>query len=73
MCAVSMVTQHYYDKYPNPSTFPEWKFGDYFELVRKAKLYDELTGQKDCPEPVKQQWHDAVYNRMYDSTVNRNK
>lgn len=59
-----MVTQHYYEQFPRVMEFPVWKYGDYLELVRKARLYDELTGQPDCPEPVKQNWHDQLTLRM---------
>lgn len=63
-----MVTQHYFDQYPRYQEFPAWKYGDYMELVRKAKLYDELTGQKDCPEPKKQEWHESLISRMHGTT-----
>lgn len=48
MCVVSMVSDHYFQKYQYPTqwTWPTWT--EYMELKRKAELYDELTKQKDC-------------------------
>lgn len=60
MCAVSMITGHYQQQYPRYQDFPSFEWPNYAELVRKAKLYDELTGQKDCPDPLKQAWHDQL-------------
>ncbi len=64
MCAVSMVTQHYFEKYPSPFTFPPGEFYDLNELRRKAALYDELMGQKDCVEPDKDAWFKKVQERI---------
>lgn len=42
--------QHYEEKpfpeYWNPPNYKEYK-----ELLRKAKLYDEMTKQPDCEKP----------------------
>ncbi len=64
MCAVSMVTQHWYDKYPTPWQFPASEYWDYTELVRKAKMYDELMKQADCPDPTKQEWHRSIVDKF---------
>lgn len=60
MCVVSMITQHYWEKYPNPYQFPIYRYGEMQELLRKARLYDELTGQEDCIEPAKDAWLQKV-------------
>lgn len=64
MCAVSMVTQNYFDQYPNPYSFPLQQWPDYAELRRKAALYDQMTGQPDCPDPKKAAWHAEVEKIM---------
>lgn len=48
MCVVSMVSDHYFQKYPQPIqwTWPTWT--EYQELKRKAELYDKRTNQADC-------------------------
>jgi len=56
MCVTSMVTDHYMLQYPTPLSFPAFKWPDYQELIRKARLYDEMMKQPDCPSPVKDQW-----------------
>jgi len=69
MCVVSMVLDHYrdrwYERYPFiPQTAPtitiapqvtreefeafRREFADMVELLKKAKIYDERTGQPDC-------------------------
>ena len=64
MCAVSAVTGHFRDKWPDYRDFQPTFYPDYSELVRKARLYDEMTKQKDCPDPAKEQWHAAVEKFM---------
>lgn len=51
MCAVSFVSEHYFQKYTKPYdwTWPTWS--EYQELKRKAELYDKMTGQADCIKP----------------------
>ena len=56
MCVVSMGTDHNFQKYPNFQHFPPSQYTDYMELLRKARLYDELMKQKDCPDPIKAEW-----------------
>lgn len=57
MCTVSMITGHYMPQFPDPRLFPPTIYPDYAELVRKARAYDELMKQPDCPDPAKEQWH----------------
>ncbi len=69
MCAVSMVSQHYQDQYPGPQKWIGWPKNDYLnyqELLRKAKLYDEMTQQKDCPDPEKVKWQKDLEKFMRD-------
>lgn len=45
--------------YPNsiPNLPPQWNWGrwdEYQELLRKAKAYDEMMKQADCPDPIKE-------------------
>jgi hypothetical protein len=56
MCAVSMIVDHFRDRYPQPQYFPQPVYPDYMELVRKARLYDEMMKQKDCPKPEAEEW-----------------
>lgn len=66
MCAVSMVLDHYKDKWQDfyPIAQPDYKPNSYYDrleieklrkeveelkkLVKRARQYDEDTGQKDC-------------------------
>lgn len=69
MCAVSMVSDHYMGQFPDPTKWGLWdKSGylDYQELLRKAKAYDEMTKQPDCPAPDKVEWQKAVEKFMQD-------
>ena len=73
MCVVSMISDHYMDRWPQPWQTP-WphsplsprEYEDYQELLRKAKLYDEMTGQKDCPDPKKVEWQRDLEKFMKD-------
>lgn len=51
MCVVSMVSDYYHRTYPTPNKWTLDKYQDYLELMRKAKLYDEMMKQKDCIKP----------------------
>lgn len=57
MCTVSMITGHYQGLFPQPQQFPPLEYPNYQELLRKARLYDEMMAQKDCPDPKKEAWH----------------
>lgn len=60
MCVYSMISGHYMEKWPLPSfphTWPSpYEWADYEELVRKAREYDRITNQPDCPDPAKEEW-----------------
>lgn len=56
MCTVSMITDHYMQRWPQPNNFPPSHYPDYWELLRKARLYDEMTKQPDCPAHDKVEW-----------------
>lgn len=69
MCVVSMVSDHYKRMWPSPL---EWQqvnnpdYSNYQELLRKARLYDELTKQQDCPAPDKVEWQEKIDKYMKD-------
>lgn len=66
MCVVSMIHEHYQAPWRTdwpqrterlPELPPEWnwpRWDEYQELLRKAKAYDEMMKQPDCPDPQKQ-------------------
>lgn len=56
MCVVSMVTDHYMPKWPQPAQMSPSIYKDIMELIRKAQEYDRMTGQPECPAPEKAKW-----------------
>ena len=75
MCVVSMVTEHFHQKWPtyppHPNTLPSTpalptpaEYFDFLELVRKAREYDMRTNQPDCPDAEKLKWMDELEQRM---------
>ena len=64
MCASSMITDHFMQHYPVPHTFPTYQWPTYTELLEKARKYDEMMKQPDCPEPSKVQWHQELERVM---------
>ena len=58
MCAYSMVADHYRQRTVDEWDFTKWQ--DYQELVRKAKKYDEMTGQKECQLDEKIEWERTI-------------
>lgn len=48
MCVVSMVSDHYRTNYPTPTQWTIPLYQDYWELKRKADLYDKMMNQPDC-------------------------
>lgn len=64
MCVVSMITDHYHDRYPKWERFPPSDYPDYQELLRKARLYDEMMKQKDCPSREKEEWQKKLEEFM---------
>lgn len=77
MCAVSMITDHYRDKWAPmwPETSPlvpmmeppsfryitQKEWEEYQELKRKAVAYDNETGQPNCEKPHID-WEEFVKN-----------
>jgi hypothetical protein len=64
MCTVSMIVDHFRDRYPSPQQMPQMIYPDYMELVRKAKLYDEMMKQADCPKPEAEAWMTQIEKFM---------
>lgn len=58
MCVVSMVTDHYQRQWPNPTHISPETYRDISELIRKAKEYDRIHSQPECPDAIKQKWLD---------------
>lgn len=66
MCAVSMITDHYRDKWPVPIidvnkvqiTFEQWR--EYQELKRLMEEYDKKTKQPDCVKPEVAEWEKSM-------------
>jgi hypothetical protein len=51
-----MISQHYQDRFPRIDQFPPAEYPPFTELIRKARLYDEMMRQPDCPDPKKEEW-----------------
>jgi hypothetical protein len=64
MCTVSMISGHYMGLHPLPQTFPPAEYPNYQELLRKARLYDEMMKQPDCPDPAKVEWEKKLEQYM---------
>lgn len=64
MCSVSMITGHFREQWPQYERFPPQQYPRYQELLRKAKLYDEMMKQPDCPDPAKQEWNERLEKFM---------
>lgn len=56
MCVVSMVTDHYSQKWPQPSLMSPDIYKDVLELIRKAKEYDAANNQAECLREEKRVW-----------------
>lgn len=54
MCAVSMIMDHGREQ-PRQIWLQPWWPGQFEELLKKAKKYDEMTGQPDCELDEKRQ------------------
>lgn len=80
MCVVSMITEHYELKWPLTQRIPFDPLGihdvplprpleyfDFLELVRKAKEYDRMTNQPDCPDAEKLKWMAELEKRMVET------
>lgn len=62
MCVVSNITDYHQRLYPNPWKAPYPK--DIIDLIEKARKYDEITGQKDCPSEDKKEYIEALEKRV---------
>lgn len=72
MCVVSMISDHYMRKWPQPSYVPNYEdYLNYKELLRKAAEYDRITKQPECPSQDKIDWQkqlDEAFNKKYSGT-----
>jgi hypothetical protein len=64
MCVVSMISDHYMQRWPQPAQFPPQLFPDYSELLRKAAEYDRIMSQPECPAPEKVTWQQELEKIM---------
>jgi len=53
MCVYSMVVDHYHDKWwkdyvPHRTTPSQEEIDEFYELLRRAREYDETHNQPDC-------------------------
>lgn len=75
MCVVSMISDWGRQKWPRPdpwlfppTTLPRiptpQEYRDYQELVRKAREYDRIHQQPDCPDPEKLKWQAWLDGQM---------
>lgn len=64
MCAVSMITDYYQQKWPSlimstiQITQAQWN--EYQDLKKKMEEYDKQTGQPDCAKPGVADWEKAI-------------
>lgn len=56
MCAVSMVIGWGQQQWSTPDVFPPSFHPRYLELIERAKEYDKLNNQPDCPDESKDRW-----------------
>lgn len=72
MCVVSMVSDHYFGKYSQPTqwAWPTWD--EYQELKRKAAEYDKLTNQPSCEKGDLDSREHAVHDYLTSTSVPRN-
>ncbi len=70
MCVVSMISDHYREKYPQPAqwNWPTWQ--EYQELKRKAEAYDRMTKQPDCEKGDLKQYEDAIKDFLAKNRIN---
>lgn len=66
MCAVSMITDHFQQKWPlypsQPSVFTitREQWDEYQALKRKAEAYDKHNNQPDCVKPDLASWEAQI-------------
>lgn len=71
MCVVSMVMDHYSHK-PFPGFWTQPSYEEYKELLRKARLYDEMTKQPDCEKPELKEFDRRLDELMRIKIQNKN-
>jgi hypothetical protein len=59
-----MISGHYQGLFPQVQQFPPSEYPNYQELLRKARLYDEMMKQPDCPAPEKVEWEQKLEKYM---------
>lgn len=80
MCAVSMITDHYRDKWPLP-TYPLVQepvkiiitpemFGEYMKLKQAAEEYDKRNNQEDCAKPEIAKWEEYCGEQVEQYKIN---
>jgi hypothetical protein len=63
MCAVSAITDHFRDKWPQQQHFihiTQAQWNEYQELKKKMIEYDARTGQPDCAKPEVAEWESKI-------------
>ena len=69
MCVVSMITDHYRDKWPLPLPqspvvpsipYEQFPWAEYWELKRKAEEYDRRTNQPNCEKEDIKKWESEM-------------
>lgn len=65
MCAVSMITDHYKDKWPVNSylemiSITRYQWEEYQKLKKAAEDYDRRTKQPDCVKPDVAEWEQRI-------------
>lgn len=61
-----MISGHYQGLYPSVPQFPSHEYPNYSELLRKAREYDRMMQQPDCPDPQKVEWQSQLEKFMKD-------
>lgn len=64
MCVVSMIHDYHRERWPDPIEWDPTKWLGYQELLEKARKYDELMKQPDCPDPEKEKWAKELEEHM---------
>lgn len=64
MCVVSMITDSFMKRWPEPSHLPYYDYTILKDLIRKAEEYDKMTKQPECPEPAKVDWLEKVREQL---------
>lgn len=62
MCAYSMIVDAH--RHHPVEWWDQSKWNYYQDFLKKAKEYDDKTGQKDCEEAEKQDFHKKILERL---------